>query len=51
MYIEGYFWEGLVGDGTSPAGSGGGTTEQKQSTTFSGAPGEMAAFGFKETTI
>lgn len=54
MYIEGYFWEGLIGnDGSKPAvGSGGtGVQERKQSVTFSGHPGEAAAFGFKETTI
>lgn len=55
MYVEGYEWEGLIepSDGsTAPStASPGVPREQKASATFSGAPGEMSAFGFRETTI
>lgn len=64
MYVEGYEWEGLIetasdGGQSDPTvvsqevhRSGGTTiTDAKHQTTFSGLPGEMAAFGIQERTI
>lgn len=62
MYVEGYEEEGLIefregsGDPTvvsEEVHQAGGTTitERQHESTFSMQPGELAAFGFRETTL
>lgn len=60
-YLEGYEWEGLIerSDGSDPTviseevHQAGGTTiiDREHEATFSGLPGEMTAFGLRETNI
>lgn len=62
MYLDGFVEEGILtrGDDGGEPGSrvtavhrDGGTTitEREATATFSGEPGEMESFGFRETTL